>query len=402
MLDRERWGKLGGRYEAVRPRKLLALDGGGIRGVMSLQILERLEELLASATGQGADFRLCEYFDYIGGTSTGAIIAAGLARGMSVADLIQFYREVGPEMFEKTHLLRRLNSLYKSDPLQAKLQQVFGAETTLEPEGLRTLLLVVTRNVTTDSPWPISSNPDARYNNPLRSDCNLRIPLWKLVRASTAAPVYFPPEVLNWDPSDPLKTFVFVDGGVTPYNNPAFLLFRMATDPAYLLGFPTGEKNLLVVSVGTGAAPTLGASADSPDTNLLQAVAGLPSALMYGIQVEQDLACRTVGRCTYGAMVDRELLDMVPREGDDVGTHEQRLKRPAVPLDRDLGKAFLYVRYNADFSDSGLAELGCGDLSGAQVRKMDNATPQNIEDLLRVGRAAGKQVKLEHLGPFLS
>ncbi|MBZ5625699.1 MAG: hypothetical protein LAQ69_44455 [Acidobacteriia bacterium] len=47
MLNRELWGKLGERYQNLRPRKLLALDGGGIRGVLSLQILERIEQLLA-------------------------------------------------------------------------------------------------------------------------------------------------------------------------------------------------------------------------------------------------------------------------------------------------------------------------------------------------------------------
>ena len=400
MRNPERWGSLRARYEQRRPRKLLALDGGGIRGVLSLQILGRLEELLASQTGKGTAFRLCDYFDYIGGTSTGAIIAAGLARGMSVAELVDFYRATGPEMFEKTHLLRRLHSLYKGDPLQAKLQQVFGAETTLEPDNLRTLLLVVTRNASTDSPWPISTNPDARYNGPARPDCNLRIPLWKLVRASTAAPVYFPPEILNWDPADPFKTWVFVDGGVTPYNNPAFLLYRMATQPASLLEFATGERNLLLVSIGTGAAATLGATAESPESNLVSTVAGLPAALMYGIQVEQDAACRTVGRCSYGDVIDRELLDMIPREGDDDGSLEQRLARPLIPLDRDLGRAFLYVRYNADLTDSGLAALGCGELRTAQVRAMDNATEENIEALMRIGRAASRQVKLEHLGPF--
>jgi predicted acylesterase/phospholipase RssA len=401
MLNPELWGNLRERYAQKRPRKLLALDGGGIRGVLTPQILGRIEELLASASGAGSSFRLCDYFDYIGGTSTGAIIAAGLARGMSVGELTEFYRAVGPEMFEKTHLLRRLHSLYKSDPLVAKLQQVFGPETTLEPGNLRTLLLVVTRNVTTDSPWPVSSNPAARYNNPQRPDCNLRVPLWQLVRSSTAAPVYFPPEVLNWDPNDPMKTFVFVDGGVTPFNNPAFLLFRMATHPSYLLEFPTGEKNLVLVSVGTGTAPTLGATADSADSNLLETVAGLPTALMYGIQVEQDVACRTVGRCVYGDMIDREVLDMVPREGEDVGTREQRMRRPPVPLDRDLGRAFLYVRYNADLSDSGLDRLQCGDLRGADLRKMDNATSENIEALVRVGKAAASQVDPKHFGPFL-
>jgi patatin-like phospholipase/acyl hydrolase len=77
------WGPLAERYETERPRKLLALDGGGIRGVLTLEVLIKIEEMLAEATGQGKEFRLCDFFDYIGGTSTGAIIAAGLARGMS-------------------------------------------------------------------------------------------------------------------------------------------------------------------------------------------------------------------------------------------------------------------------------------------------------------------------------
>jgi len=376
MIDPKVWGKLYDRYAAPRPRRMLALDGGGIRGVLTLQILKRIEALLA---GGNAAFRLCDYFDYIGGTSTGAIIAAGLARGKSVAELIEFYKTTGPEMFEKTHLLRRLRSLYQSDPLKAQLQDVFGKDTDLSPQHLRTLLLVVTRNATTDSPWPISSNPAAKYNLPERSDCNLKIPLWQLVRASTAAPVYFPPEVLNWDEKDPSKSFVFVDGGVTPYNNPAFLMFRMATHPAYSLNFPTGEKNLAIVSVGTGAAPTLGVAASSPETNLLETVAALPGALMYGIQVEQDLACRTVGRCVYGAPIDREVGDMV------------------LSGNGDLGRAFLYVRYNADVSQEGLGALGCADLRSDDIRKLDNATPAGIDALLRVGEAAAKQVQRAHL-----
>ena len=121
---------------------------------------------------------------------------------------------------------------------------------------------MITRNVTTDSPWPVSSHPEGRYNDAARADCNLRVPLWQLVRASTAAPVYFPPEVIRIDPDDPTKAFVFVDGGVTPYNNPALLLYRFATEPAYRLEWPRGEKNLLLISVGTGSgatpAPTLG------------------------------------------------------------------------------------------------------------------------------------------------
>src|SRR6201988_2643047 len=125
------WGHLEHSYNTARPRKLLALEGGGIRGVMTLQVLIRMEELLAEKSGQGENFRLCNFFDYIGGTSTGAIIAAGLAIGKSAKFLSDFYQEVGPAMFEKAFILKRLKHLYKSEPLTEKLQEDFGGDTKL-------------------------------------------------------------------------------------------------------------------------------------------------------------------------------------------------------------------------------------------------------------------------------
>jgi hypothetical protein len=258
----------------------------------------------------------------------------------------------------------------------------------------------VTRNVTTDSPWPISSNPDAKYNDLLRSDCNLRIPLWQLVRASTAAPVYFPPEILQWDETDPNKSFVFVDGGVTPYNNPAFLLYRMATVAPYRLNWRTGERNLLLVSVGTGSAASPGAGIDQPDSNLISNVAGLPGNLMYGIQVDQDINCRVVGRCSFGAHIDRELLDLAPRELGAPVTEEEIRQAPVMPLSTDLGRAFLYTRYNADLSQEGLEGLGLGGLDAKQMQKMDAVA--NIPDLLKIGsEVAAQQIRLEHFGAFV-
>src|SRR5689334_4131975 len=144
------WGPLEQRFGGTpRPRKLLALDGGGIRGVLTLQVLIRMEDVLREQSGQGEQFRLCNFFDYIGGTSTGAIIAAGLARGMSARELADFYLKTGPAMFDKSFILFRLRHLYESNPLKEKLQETFGAETTLFPEFLKCLLLVVTRNVST-------------------------------------------------------------------------------------------------------------------------------------------------------------------------------------------------------------------------------------------------------------
>lgn len=393
MIDQSAWGPLAARYAAPRPRRLLALDGGGIRGVMTLCILEQLEREISQP--------LWQFFDYIAGTSTGGIIAAGLARGMSAGELIEFYRKAGTGMFQRTRFLERLNSLYRNGPLENKLRQTFGVDTDLHPQYLKTLLLVVTRNVTTDSPWPISSNPGARYNDPGRSDCNLCIPLWQLVRASTAAPVYFPPEVIELDPNDEAKTFVFVDGGVTPYNNPAFLLYRFATDPAYRLEWSKGERNLLLVSVGTGAAPTAGADASDATSNMLSTGLGIPSALMYGALVDQDINCRMIGRCTHGAVIDRELLDLIPREGSDAGSVQERLGRPKISLATDLGRAFLYARYNVDLSREGLDALGFPGLQPEEVQKMDNAEPENIERLLAIGRAAAHQVNRAHFAPFL-
>lgn len=395
LIYPDRWKSLRNRYQQDRPRRMLALDGGGIRGLVTLGILERIETMVKEKTGE----KLCDYFDYIAGTSTGAIIAAGLSRGMTTADLMDFYASCGKEMFDPARLLERIKYLYTADPLKAKLQQVFGHDTTLEPDNLKCLLLIVTKNVTTDSPWPISSNPDAKYNDPARKDCNLRIPLWQLVRASTAAPVFFPPEVVQWDQTDQSKTFVFVDGGVTPYNNPAFLLYRMATDPAYRLNWKVGEDKLLIVSIGTGAAESLGATAARPNKNIVSTVAGLPGELMYGILLDQDVSCRAVGRCTYGAHLDREIMDMVPRQLREGMTLEEHYAAPLVPLSTNLGRHFSYARYNADLSAAGLKDLGFPNADPASIQKMDAVG--NIPILTEIGRAASRHVLPDHFGLFL-
>ena len=361
---------------AAKPRRLLALDGGGIRGVMSLEILRKIEQDLATATGKGTSFRLGDFFDYIGGTSTGAIIAAGLAMGKSVQELVDFYVEAGPLMFEKTWLLGRLRSFYQADPLRRKLNEVFG-DRTLGAEDLRSLLLIVTRNTTTDSPWPVSNNPLARYNDRNRADCNLQIPLWQLVRASTAAPVYFPPEIVEWDKDDPAKTFFFMDGGMTSYNNPAFLLFRMATLPQYRLSWPTGEDRMMLISIGTGAA-----AAVSRDLNVRGQLAPinaahLPGVLMGGAAIDQDINCRAIGRCVFGEQIDREIGDMIPRQGDP-------LKGSAVPLEKDCGRQFLYARYNPDVSRGGLDALGLNTIDPNHVQALDQI--QYINEMQSVGR----------------
>jgi patatin-like phospholipase/acyl hydrolase len=364
------------RLASPGPKRLLALDGGGIRGVLTLEVLAEMESLLRRETGSGEDFVLADYFDYVAGTSTGAIIAAGLSLGKPVAEILDLYVGHGEEMFDKVFITKRFRHIYDSGRLRTMLQDTFGPDTTLGSDRLRTLLMMVLRNASTDSPWPISNNPAATYN--ARADGNLQMPLWQLVRASAAAPVYFPPELVTVGS----REFVFVDGGLTMYNNPAFQLFLMATMGAYRLRWPAGEENLLVVSVGTGTAPKANDRLRPGDLNLLYNAGSVPAALMAAALHEQDLLCRVFGRCRHGAQLDREVGDLM---GEDVGLPGQRL--------------FSYVRYNAELTDEGLAGRGLGDIDAEQVRRLDSV--ENVAALRQVGRSVAEDVRAGHFKGFL-
>ena len=372
------------------PKKLLAIDGGGIRGVFALEILQKIEDMLKSKSGR-ADFRLADYFDYIAGTSTGGIIAAGLSIGMSVEEILAFYQEAGGQMFVKANLLRRLRYKVEDEPLAAQLKQVFEAGTTLGSEELRTLLLLVMRNASTDSPWPISNNPYAKYNDRGRPDCNLNLPLWQLIRASTAAPTYFPPEVIVLPSAAPAgeQEFVFVDGGVTMYNNPAFQMFLMATLDRYWTAKPearwrSGADRMLIVSVGTGTSPAARQGLEPDEMNLLFNATTIPSALMFAALNEQDLLCRVFGDCRAGDALDREVGDLIGAIG---------------PLQRDQ-KLFTYLRYNAELTREGLDALGCRDIEPETVQQMDSI--DGIPELRTVGKKVAETKVLErHFDGFL-
>ena len=105
---------------------------------------------------------LADAFDYVAGTSTGAIIATCISLGMRVDEIRAFYEASGEEMFDKASLRQRFRTRFKDERLAAKLRSVIGEETTLCSENLRTLLMMVMRNATTDSPWPLSNNPDGQ------------------------------------------------------------------------------------------------------------------------------------------------------------------------------------------------------------------------------------------------
>ena len=378
-------------------KRLLALDGGGIMGCITLGILARIESELRDATGN-PELRLRDFFDYIGGTSTGAVIAAGLAIGKSVDELSTLYRRDGAAMFTRARLWERVRHCYQARPLAERLKAEFGEDSIHQLMEKGQLLpgkhlLVVTRNVNTDSPWPISTNPNALFNDPSLSDCNLQIPLWKLIRASTAAPIYFEPERLQWNPDDPENVAVFEDGGVTPYNNPAFLLYRMATLSAYRCEWPEGENRMMLVSIGTGTRFRVMKKVNPLGQFFIGAAKTIPSVLMRGMAVEADICCRQIGRCVFGAEIDLELGGMT----NHLDYEPEAITENAADSGR---KAFLYARYNPDVSKEGLAALGLTNMNADELT-IDNVAM--INDLFCIGEAAArKQVDFQnHFAAFL-
>jgi uncharacterized protein len=376
------------KYKTARPRRILTFDGGGIRGIIALEIARKIEERLRDMTGEGDRFRLGNFFDYIGGTSTGAIIATGLALGMNVDELIDFYRRSSAPMFEKASPLPVwLRSKYRADRLRKILRDIIG-DRTLGATDLKCLLLIVTRNATTDSPWPLSNNPYAKYNARDSADCNLNIPLWQLVRASTAAPIFFPPEKLELGKGAG-STFYFIDGGITSYHNPAYLTFRMATLPQYRLSWPAGERNMMLISVGTGAARRPDKKINPGGRLLTSNLQDLPPVLIDSASVDQDVNCRTVGRCVFGRPIDLEIGDLIPRR-DDPWEGER------IPLGEDCGRKFLYARYNPRIDAAGLGELGLASLKPAHIAMLDGV--KYIDDMQKVGRVYAE--KFVDMSPF--
>lgn len=420
------------------PRKLLALDGGGIRGLITIEVLAKIESVLREQSGK-RDLLLADYFDYVAGTSTGAVIGSLVALGYPAAEIRRIYLDFGRMMFDKGTIISRMEKLgvpfqneaetawnlaratssyvrsffgkaiakaapdagsrqavqdalfdaysrYPDAPLVKQLQELIGGDdVTLGTSKLRTLLLLVLSNATTDSPWPVSNNPQAKYNLPTnpdgtpRDDCNLNVPLWKLVRGSTAAPTFFPPEAVRLG----AKTYVFVDGGVTSYNNPAFQLFLSATLPQYGIGWPAGADRMLLVSIGTGLNPRERPDLTRGDMQAVEAAKSAAAALFSAAMYQQDQLCRALGNCLEGSYdLDREVGSLVKTE---------------IQGAPDL---FTYVRYNAQLTQPWMTDaLGLPNVVPDRVKMLDSV--DFMPDLQTVGRAVAERfVKPEHFAGF--
>jgi hypothetical protein len=296
---------------------------------------------------------------------------------LSVREIRQFYLDRAAEIFSKLPFWQKARSFYDSEYLSATLREVLFDDTTGQPAllgttKLKTLLLLCMRNATTGSAWPVTNNPKALYNQEGDHGSNLRLPLWQLVRASAAAPVFFLPEAIQVGES----SFEFADGGTTPYCNPALIAVLMATLPCYRVEWPTGSDRLHLISLGTGHVRSRLKDRSFRSYNLGANLLSMPAMLIDGTIMQQDMMCRVLGECRFGDPIDSEIGALISE-----GT----------PAPRD--KQFSYVRYDHTFSaEEVLAAKTAygGDLAMDNVRIM----PFFAE----VGRRYAEQfVRLEHL-----
>jgi len=245
--------------------KILSLDGGGIRGVLSVRLLQEFETKLLEKTGK----QLHEYFDMIAGTSTGSIIAAGIAKGLTTDKLLKLYQDNAEQIFPYSNCklintwrgLQNLlfKSKYSHDGLIKALSNQGALSDTKMSDIIHPILLILAY--------------DMRYRNTtfftnFHPDLGLRwydgLPLWKICVSSASAPTFFPP--YNLQPYDKeifgQWSFPHIDGGVCA-NNPSLAAISQALKLSRYPKLSEEEKkkynlenlkidNIAVLSIGTG------------------------------------------------------------------------------------------------------------------------------------------------------
>ncbi|WP_017307019.1 patatin-like phospholipase family protein [Spirulina subsalsa] len=224
--------------------RILSLDGGGIRGVLSAQLLVQVEKVVQREKGQ----KLHEYFDLITGTSSGSIVATGIAVGKTARQVVDLFRNDGKRIFPYSGAMGYLSpqrfSLiweygisapkFSHSGFTAVLQEAFE-EKTLSQQGEQPKLLVTSYDTITRQPIVFKSWRE----NEWYSD----VPLWTACLCSSSAPTLFPAYYLDYGG----RVCSAIDGGVGATNP-----ITCAIAEALRFGVPIAD--LRILSVGAGRA----------------------------------------------------------------------------------------------------------------------------------------------------
>jgi patatin-like phospholipase/acyl hydrolase len=252
--------------------RILSLDGGGIRGLLTAILLERLD---AGVPGWR------DKVDVIAGTSTGGVIALGLAHGLSPTALRQLYEKKGSEIFDDSWLdnLMDLGTIagaqYDNRNLARELRRVLG-NTMLKHLGKR--VVIPTFDLDNEDPTPgrRSWKPKIFHNFP-GEDSDGNAHAWKVALYTSAAPTYFP------------TVDGYIDGGVFA-NNPSLCALAQSQDARALHTVPALSE-ISLLSLGTGISLTY-IKGQNLDWGYAQWAKPLLNILMDGVSGIADYQCR--------------------------------------------------------------------------------------------------------------
>jgi len=368
------------RLASPGPKRILSLDGGGIRGALTLGYLQQVEDILRAQNGGSPDFRLSDYFDLIGGTSTGSIIAACLATGMKVEEIKEKYFALGGKIFAKKKHWWTIGKLalldkaqFDAQPLETALEDLFG-DMTMGSDKILTGLCIVAKRADTNSTWPIVNNPNGKYFNS-KDGTNKDILLSNAVRASAAAPTYFVPEKIGVGGGSPEA--YFVDGGVSMANNPALQLLMVATLKGFRFNWEMGPDKLFIVSVGTGFSKMKKLPAQITNDIAIMWAATVPEMLMQDASILNQTILQWMSKSPTAMQINGEMGDLA----DDTittGTNEQGL--------------ISYLRYNTLLSADNLEQLMGHPFSEEKVDDLvEMSHAYNCKELYEIGEKAGRK-----------
>lgn len=203
-------------------RRILSLDGGGIKGVFAAQFLAKVEE----ATSK----KICDYFDLIAGTSTGGIIAAGLGLGIPAQDILELYLNNAQVIFPQKPLgfLKRVTGgQYDSEALQNVLKETFGNS---KIGNSKTRLLIPSYSISDRKTVVFKTS----HHDELVLDYKRLVT--DVLMATTAAPTYFKPYIM--------ESRAFIDGGIGANNPSSIALVEGLTKCGWL------KEDIYLLSIG--------------------------------------------------------------------------------------------------------------------------------------------------------
>jgi patatin-like phospholipase/acyl hydrolase len=235
-----------------KPFRVLSLDGGGMRGLYTATLIQRLSSRFCEQR-KVAELDIGKGFDLIVGTSTGGILATGLAFGLSISKIIDLYRNVGPKIFlnpqppsKVAFLIWAAKSFFKpansAEPLRQALEELFGDTTVKQLFENRQIGLCLTAVRMLDEKFRVFKTPHSptkNFDDPYH--------LVDLCLATSAAPIFLPLAGIR-SPQDKQVLESYADGGLAA-NNPVLIGLIEA------LQLAKPQQSIHILSVGTCSAP---------------------------------------------------------------------------------------------------------------------------------------------------